>query len=273
MTATIRSASSAASGRSKRSRLLVRALRVIAARHHDDELRARGEHGIPRDDLGALAGEAEHILAAGQLDHLRGPVAGDEDRVEPLERDDARARLLAHGELDAVDARGDIGDQLDAALARAGRLGERAHVAERLAERMRVERDHARIRRQLTRDLGDVVIGDGADGAERLRDDHLRRELGERVAVELVDRLAGERALANGGVDRGGVEARRQHVARDPRPLKRLQRIVALVRDGDDVIAEPEREEQFGRVRHEADDSHATHFTLAMLAGRDGIAQ
>ena len=37
-----------------------------------------------------LAGQAEHVLAAGQLDHLRHPVAADEHRVEPLERGHAR---------------------------------------------------------------------------------------------------------------------------------------------------------------------------------------
>jgi hypothetical protein len=43
-----------------------------------------------------LAGEAENVDAAGQLDDLRRPVAGDEHRVEPLEGDGGDALGAAH---------------------------------------------------------------------------------------------------------------------------------------------------------------------------------
>ena len=82
--------------------LRVRALGVVAARHHDDDLGPRRGDLLPRALLGVLARQAEQVDAAGVLDQLRHPVAGDEDRVEPLERGDAhrrarRARRAARG--------------------------------------------------------------------------------------------------------------------------------------------------------------------------------
>ena len=78
----------------------------------------------------------------------------------------------------------------------------------------------------------------------------------ERRGVELVDRLACQGALLDGGVDLGRGQPGREHVPRDLRKLKGCSRVVALVRDGDKVGAETEREQHLGRGGDEADDSH-----------------
>ena len=62
-------------------------------------------------------------------------------------------------------------------------------------------------------EVGDLLVGDRADRAQRLRDDQVGLQARERVAVELVDRFALERALAHGRVDLGCVEARGEPVA------------------------------------------------------------
>ena len=56
-------------------------------------------------------------------------------------------------------------------------------------------------------DRPDVVVGDRAHRAQRLGDDQVGLQLVQRVGVELVDRLAGQRALLDGGVDLGGARA------------------------------------------------------------------
>src|SRR4051794_41422523 len=58
-------------------RLLERALAVVSARHDDDDLGPRRGHDLPRRLLGVLAGEAEDVAPAGELDDLRRPMAGD----------------------------------------------------------------------------------------------------------------------------------------------------------------------------------------------------
>ena len=71
--------------------LAVGDLGVEPARHHDHDVRRGGRDHLPAVLLRVLAGEAEHVLAAGVLDQLRRPMAGGVGRVEPLERDHARA--------------------------------------------------------------------------------------------------------------------------------------------------------------------------------------
>ena len=102
----------------------------------------------------------------------------------------------------------------------------------------------------------DVVVRDRADVAERLRYDEVGLELGDELLVEGVDRLAGAGALAHGGVDLGGREALRQDVARDRQDVGRVLGVVALVRDTDHVVAEPQREQELGSVWDEGDDPH-----------------
>ena len=52
--------------------------------------------------------------------------------------------------------------------------------------------------------------------------------------------------------------------------LARLGRVVALVGDADDLVAEAEREEQLGRVRHEGDDPHVGREDMSEWREEDG---
>src|ERR1044071_6122027 len=86
-----------------------RSLEAEAARHeHDDFRRVRAQR-LPRGGLRRRALTAEPVGAAGELDHLRHPVAGGVNWIGPLDARDARAsvrarRALAH----AVDARAQL---------------------------------------------------------------------------------------------------------------------------------------------------------------------
>ena len=185
------------------------------------------------------------VHAARDLDHLGNPVAADEGRVEPLERQDARprrARDRARGppssrrsssSLQLRRPRGDPGR-----LAKAGDVGE--HLRRGSTGSSEIT---ARLARQPGGDRDDVVVGDGADLADRLGDDQVRLELAPAQA---------RRARRGGGPRRvrrltaasispaespSGTRLRvRWGVAR------RLGRVVALVGDRDDLIAEAEGE-------------------------------
>jgi len=87
------------------------------AGHHDHDLWLGGRDALVVELLGRLAREAEDILTACQLDQLRRPVAGNEHRVEPLERGDARVARLAHRDPNAIDAPRDQCDERDALIA------------------------------------------------------------------------------------------------------------------------------------------------------------
>ena len=131
--------------------LLERARRVVAAGHDDHHLGLGRGDGLPVELLGVLAGQAEQVRAAGILDELRRPVTGDEQRIEPLERRHGTAARPADGEADTVDTPGAARDQRHRLVAPSGGLGDRADVGERLAERVRVQRDDPRRRGQSCR--------------------------------------------------------------------------------------------------------------------------
>ena len=90
----------------------------------------------------------------------------------------ATVRGVAPSSRDAhrVDPVGRVVEQLVGGALVLGRLGEPAHVAQHLAERHRVERDHLRLGRDLLGDGAHVVDRDGADLAQRLGDDQVRLE-------------------------------------------------------------------------------------------------
>ena len=225
-------------------------------RHSRDDLRLRRCDGAPGRLLGVLAGKAEHVDAAGELDQLRRPVARGEDRVEPLDRSDHRPLGTLHRHAHAIDASALAGDEVERGVARSRRRGDGADVAHRLADRLRIECDHLRARGDHLGLLDDFVVGDRADRAQLLGDDQVGLQLAQELGIELVDgALAGDRG-AHGGVDLARRQALRQTVPGHAWQLERTCGMIALVRHRDDIVAEPEREEQLGCVRHERNDPH-----------------
>ena len=174
-------APSARSSLGVRQRLLVRARRVIAAGHHHHDLRLRRRRRASQLTVSrGFAGQPEHVLAAGELDQLRRPVAGDEHGIEPLERGHTRAALRRARRA----ARGRSAPAVRATsstpcVAAPGRL--RRACARRRASR-RASSGRARSRAgcegSSRGELGDLLVGDRAHRAQRLGDDQVGLELG-----------------------------------------------------------------------------------------------
>ena len=134
----------------------------------------------------------------------------------------------------------------------------RAKSRDHVVELHRVERQHARLAGQRRGDRNDVVVRDRADVADRLRDDQVGLELGEPLGVELVERPPAVHCLADRAVDLRCRESVGDHGAGEVGDGRRLGRPVALVRHGDHLVAEAEREQQLGRARDERRDPHRT---------------
>ena len=135
-TAKTRPAPSAAT-RSQCSSACARApLDVPAAGHRDDDVGAERRTSAPHSTSGRLqARRPGDVLAAGDRDHLRHPVAADVGRVEPLERDHPRARLApTDGAADRRQPALELAAQLVRRGLDPGRLAEPDHVLEHLAE-------------------------------------------------------------------------------------------------------------------------------------------
>jgi hypothetical protein len=190
--------------------LLRTAFDVVAARRDDHDFRPGRGDLRPGALLGRLARQPEQVHATGVLDQLRHPVPADEHRVQPLEHRHTHGRRATDGDPDAVDARGDGVDEVHARVLGAGRLGERADIAEHLAERVRIEAHDRRLRLHPRGDRAHVVDRHRAHAAQRLRDDQIGPQATQAFLVELVDRAAflGERAD-------GGVDLRRRQPGRE----------------------------------------------------------
>ena len=197
-------------------RLLQRAVGVVPARHHDDDLGAGGGDAPPSRAAEGSPGRPSTStppaisISCGSSGRRRTP-----GRATRARRRGTRRRRATASRTASTRARWRATSS-SAASRRAGRLRDRPDVAQRLAERLGVQRDHLRAASAAAAaDLRHLVVGDRADRAQLLRDDQVGRELGERLLVERVDRLAARGALAHGGVDlarRSGPA--RQHVAR-----------------------------------------------------------
>ena len=107
------------------------------------------------------------------------------------------------GLLHRVDARALARDQVERGAASAPVACAIVRTSHhRLAERPRVERDDLRARPAAASAIAcDLVVADGADRAQLLRDDQVGLELAQQLLVEAVDRVAALGALAHGGVD------------------------------------------------------------------------
>ena len=117
-----------------------------AGRHHD-QLRPLGGDRVPRGRVRRLAGQAQHVLAARQVDHLGHPVPGGKRRVEPLGHEHPPRRPAGDGLHRRDDRPAHAGDDRGTALAGVGTarvqaIGQQAHAGLDLADRVRVERDH-----------------------------------------------------------------------------------------------------------------------------------
>ena len=152
-------------------------LGVVAARHRDHDLGRARPRPRPSRRCADRSPAGRARRAAGELDHLRHPVAGEVERVEPLERGDARPARARDGAARTA---------LDAALAarrpalspaspRPLRRPAAGSSAQHLAERRRVERDDLGPLGSRPADGAHVVEGDGADLADCLGDDQVRR--------------------------------------------------------------------------------------------------
>ncbi len=183
-------------------------------------------------------------------------MAAEEGRVQPLERQGPRPRGIGDRGADRLQAGLELAPNAGGTILDPGRLAEPVHVRQHLAEGARVLLQHPRPPRQTRRHRDHILVGDGADLADRLGDDQLRLQFGQPFLVERVEGAPFADDLLYRRVDLAGIEIRGKDRRGQVRQLGRCRREVALVGDADHVPAETEREEHLGRGGDEAGDAH-----------------
>ncbi len=112
----------------------------------------------------------------------------------------------------------------------------------------------------------DDLVRNRANGAELLRDDKIRFELREQRGVEMVETRSGVNRGAHVAVDFGRAASSGPKRGGKLGQRERLERIIALVRYADDVLARADREENLGRARQQTDDPRRAAPTLPVRA-------
>ena len=231
-------------------------IQVPTAGHRDDDVGIEAGEVPPLDLRRLLPSPAGDVGTARDLDHLRHPVAAEEGRVEPLQRQDPRPGLLPDRRPHSLEPPIEIGANLGRARLDPSRRSQPGHVLQHLGERARVLLQDPRPPRQARRHRDHVVVGDGTDLANRLGDDQVGLEFCQPLLVEGVEGTPFADDLLDRGVDLTGVETLRQDRRRQVGQLGRRRREIALVGDADHIPPETEREEHLGRGGDEAGDAH-----------------
>ena len=245
------------------------AIESKATRRDEHDLGARRRDRRPLDPFGALPTPAEQAFTAGGRDEIGHPVPGGERRVGPLENEGCRTTSAG----DTLGRRVESGtaplDESGGGDVRPSARADGEDRVEHLVERHRIERQHVGAAPEVGQRVVDLRHIDGAHRAQILGDDELRVEVGEGAAIEAVQVLAGGHPLLDGGVDTGRVEPLRERGRRHDALRASGRREVALERHTDDVVAQPELEQDLGCGREQRDDPHDGDTKAAARRARD----
>ena len=235
---------------------------VEPAWHQQEHLRVHLGHRVPRGLDRRLPVGTEQLPATGAPDLLGHPVAGRERRIEPLETDDARRPSA--GVAPGLDLLLDGTEPLAQRLHEVDRgvlgLGHRADRGDRVEDALDgggLERDHRDVCVDGAGDLVDLAVAHGADAAQLLGQDEVGLGGGQRRLVQRVERGAAMDRSRDEPVD--VARRRRRQVMDAPRHDRLaddLGRVVALVRDAHELIAESDGAHDLGGRREERDDAH-----------------
>ena len=244
-----------------------------AVRFHDIGLRI--DQVVPRECPGCLGGGTQDVDSAGQFDQFRIPMTTVEERVDPFEERDTRALVErdrggppCHGVDSCAEPRHDLGrDRFAISRGSDGQDG-----VEHLVQGHGFQVDHGWVAGEPTRRVDDLGCRDGADIAQRLGHDQVWGECLERWDVQVVERVPGGQLFPDKGVDLVagcvmGNERRRRlgQVAHE-------RRVVALVRDTNQVIPKPECADDLGRTRQEGHDLHLGDTTNRVRPDRGAVS-
>src|SRR5712692_5114645 len=233
------------------------ALQTKAAGHQDHDIRVVSGNLLPGDLYGRYPLPAHLVTTARQADHFGYPVARGIGRVEPFHGEDARAD---RGSLS--DGRGSI-DSLAKGPRQQGRSLVNAsgvpHLLDDLQNSSEIvglkgeDRSFPRKGELKAMDRPcDLFIRDGTDLAQLLSEDEVRVKALQERLVQRVDTAAAMRRFGHMIVDIPTPERGMVHrAARDNRNRARALRHITFVRDGNQLVLEPEGEDYLGRTGQE----------------------
>ena len=154
-----------------------------------------------------------------------------------------------HARSDGHNAAPHVRDERIRLRRRAGRAADVANPVEDRGEIVRVEREDAGRRGEVSKSCDRLTLRHRADVADALGDDEIRLERGDSGDVDLIHAAIVAECGANRSIDLPAREAS-EVVARtrQPGPARDAWRVIAAMRNPNQPILEPERTDDFGRA-------------------------
>lgn len=217
------------------------AVGIVATGHDKDDLGTRLCDLLGGDFERWLPCYAEDVFAASFGDHFGNPMAPDVKGGEPFKAEDTRADRRSRclhfdrGDLLLYSER----KRLRVTTTVRG-FANASNIFPDINQRMRRERKDARTFREAGERSAEIVRRNGANVAEVLRDDQVRREFCEQVGIDGVDAFAASSHIAHLAIHFAGRNVEIQARMDECRLLRGGRREVAFVRHTSNGITEAE---------------------------------
>mmetsp|Transcript_14554 Transcript_14554/g.43459 ORF Transcript_14554/g.43459 Transcript_14554/m.43459 type:complete len:289 (+) Transcript_14554:45-911(+) len=227
----------------ERPELAAAALHREATRRDDEHVRLVEGRGVRERGAVTSLGAVDHV-AARLAQELLDPVAAAHERPEPLDVARRAPRQCFRRGPHLFEAAAHGCDEPLSALRHAERRSDGPHVSEDVAQRRRLDGHDALPRHRRARRL-QVGLGDGADAALVLSQDHVRLESCDGRVVDLVDWAAVRDDSSHRAVDYLGRRRRIHFRCCDHRQRAHRRRRIAAVRASDECVRHAEPTDDF----------------------------
>ena len=187
-------------------------------------------------------------MPSAKSDHLRNPVTRSVEWLKPFEADYARP-IVGLGEPDLRDALSKLADEDVGCCCRIRRHADAYDVVKHVGEGARIEREYGWHIGQPRSGFDNFVVVEGANIAKPLGQNEFRRACLQRVFIKEIESFARLQELTDSTIDLvAGKTMRIDGASHHNGFLLRFSRVVALMRDADDLIAKTERKRDFRRA-------------------------
>src|SRR5436309_5965804 len=196
---------------------------------------------VPFYSVGRLAETTESFESSSVIDHLRNPVSASPGRLKPFHEEDPRFILYSLRFLsNPVYSPQHLRSKFLSFCQLVCHPANQENIVNDLLQIRRLQRDDLCIRIQYPCCFLDPRIGNGANMAEFLRQNEIRRQLLQKFFVNLVNVAA---ALFNFPVNlKASVDLLVNRRLGQNGSVRSLRRIIAFVGHGDNLVYKPEGE-------------------------------
>ena len=173
------------------AQLCVRPFNGKTAGHHDEDVWSRGQDLVPRHNPRGATRLRQHILAAGELDHLRNPMTCDVEWREPFDTDHARAmREALDASVHSLESVTQVRGETMTLRRPIGGVADPNDIIDYILDRTGVQGENGRLPRHGANGVVQLVRRDGTDMTEVLGHNQIGLRLPQQMVFQPIEPLS-----------------------------------------------------------------------------------